>query len=256
MASQGLQRDRLARSISSEDRGRSSLQIGLLVVLAAWAAIIPLFWYLEERVGVSHSVATNTMTIIHVCLFATALALPWVNLPGRRGLSKSQRLDGMVIVWLFICLAPRFIWELPWLLFLDQIKQGVLDGALWTYFWSPYLLGGDARYLNGDPLVVTLEWIALFVGMFELYAVVQFFRQGKRFTLTQLSFIMAGMIVEVTLPAVYFGTEIANDLVNVSSTSDLIIKFALLNAFWCTLPLITYAWGARRIARQDYEVTF
>jgi hypothetical protein len=67
---------------------------------------------------------------------------------------------------------------------------------------------------------------------------------------------MAGMIVEVTLPAVYFGTEIANDFASVSSTADLIIKFALLNVFWCTLPLLTYGWGARRIARNDYAVTF
>lgn len=243
---------------ASGSRGQrpSALQKSLLSVLLAWFMAIPIFWYLEIHAGVSHSTATNTMTVIHVCLFATALALPWANLPGMKGRTRSQRLDGTIIVWLFICLAPRFIWELPWLLFLDQIKQGVLDGALWSYFWSPYLLGGDARYLNGDPLIVTLECVALFVGAFELYAVVRFFRQGRRFTLTQLSFIMAGMIVEVTLPAVYFGTEIATGMDNVSSTTDLIIKFALLNAFWCTLPLITYAWGARRIARGDYEVTF
>lgn len=236
--------------------GKSSLQKALLSALAVFIASVPFFWYLEVHAGVSHKVASNGMTIVGVLVFATALSLPWMNLPGMGGRTRAQKMDGMILVWLFICLAPRFIWELPWLLFLDQIKQGVLDNALWSYFWSPYLAGGDARYLNGDPLVVTLEWIALGVGMFELYAVVMFFRQGKRFTLTQLSFIMAGMIVEVTLPMVYFGTEIANSLDNVSSTTDLIIKFGLLNIFWCTLPLITYAWGARRIARQDYDVTF
>lgn len=240
----------------SDSAGVSSLQKGLLTALAVWFASIPAFWFLDVHAGVSHKVATNTMTILHVLLFATALALPWMKLPGMRDRTRAQRMDGMIIVWLFICLAPRFIWELPWLLFLDQIKAGVLHNELWTYFWSPYLVGGDSRYLNGDPLIVTLEWIAFFVGMFELYAVVRFFRQGKRFTITQLSFIMAGMIVEVTLPAVYFGTEIANHLSNVSSTTDLIIKFALLNAFWCTLPLITFAWGVRRIAAQDFDVTF
>ena len=236
--------------------GLSSLQKALLIVAALFFGIIPVFWYLEIHVGVSHSVATNTMTLLSVGLFATALALPWMNLPGQGTRTKSQRLDGMVLVWLFICLAPRFIWELPWLLFLDEIKRGVLHGALWTYFWSPYLQGGDARYLNGDPLVVTLEWIALFVGMFELYAVVQFFRQGKRFTNIQLSFIMGGMIVEVMLPAVYFGVEIANNMKDVSNPVDLWIKFILLNLFWCTMPLVTYFWGVRRLANQDLEVTF
>ena len=90
-------------------------------------------------------------------------------------------------------------------------------GRLWTDMWAPILLGGDARYLNGDPLIVVLEWIAFFVGLFEAYVLVQFFRNGKRFTSTQLSFIMAGMIVEVTLPAVYSGVEIANNLESTTS---------------------------------------
>ena len=163
----------------------------------------------------------------------------------------------MVIVWIFICLTPRFIWELPWLLFLDQIREGVLSGTLWTYIWSPYLLGGDARYLNGDPLVVTLEWIALFVGMFELYAIVQFFRHGKRFTNNQLAFIMGGMIVEVMLPAVYFGVrDRQRHADSTSGAADLWIKFVLLNVFWCTMPLVTYFWGVRRLAKQDLTVDF
>lgn len=241
---------------SGGKRRWSTLQKRLVLVVVGWAAIIPIFWYLEFHAGVSHKVASNAMTIVGVFLFATALTLPWLNLRGMEARSRAEKFDGMIIVWIFIALAPRFIWELPWLLFLDEIKQGVIDGKLWTYFWSPYLSGGDARYLNGDPLVVTLEWVALFVGIFELYAIVMFFRQGKRFTLTQLSFIMGGMIVEVTLPAIYFGTEIANSLDNVSSTTDLIIKFGLLNALWCTMPLLTFAWGARRLSKNDYDVTF
>ena len=161
-----------------------------------------------------------------------------------------------MIVWLFICLAPRFIWELPWLFFLDQIKEGVLSDSLWSYIWSPYLLGGDARYLNGDPLIVTLEWIAVFVGVFEAYTLVQFFRNGKRFTNNQLAFIMGGMIVEVVLPAVYFGTDIAGNVETSGSAADMWIKFVLLNSFWCTMPLITYFWGVRRLASQNLSVTF
>ncbi len=240
----------------TEKRGLSSLQKALIGVLVFFFATIPLFWFLEAHVGVSHGVASNTMVLLHVVAFATALALPWLPLRDQRDRTRSQRLDATVIVWIFICLTPRFIWELPWLLFLDQIRDGVQSGSLWTYMWSPYLVGGDARYLNGDPLVITLEWIALFVGMFELYAIVQFFRNGKRFTNTQLSFIMGGMIVEVMLPAVYFGTEIANDMQNVSNPLDMWIKFILLNIFWCTMPLVTYFWGVRRLASQNLSVTF
>jgi hypothetical protein len=40
----------------------------------------------------------------------------------------------------------------------------------------------------------------------------------------QLSSIMAGMIVEVMLPAVYFGVEIANNMENVASPVEIWIS--------------------------------
>lgn len=233
---------------------RSTLGRYLLGIVVVYFGTVPLFWWMEEHAGVSHGVATNSMTVLHILCFAGALALPWLPLPGRADHSRSQRFDAMVIIWIFIALAPRFIWELPWLFFLDQIKEGVLNGELWSYLWSPYLLGGDARYLNGDPLIVSLEWIAVFVGAFELYAIVQFFRQGRRFSLPQLAFIMGGMIVEVTLPAVYFLTDILGTTESAAGTADLWIKFVLLNSFWCTLPLLTFGWGVRRLWNRDLTV--
>ncbi|MEO9328935.1 hypothetical protein [Gordonia aurantiaca] len=247
----GSDQEQIAR-----ESGLSSLQKGLFGLVAFFIVIQPTFWFLETKMGVPHNIASSALVVLVVLTFVTALTLPWLPLPDRRDRSRSDRLGAMIIVWVFIALAPRFIWELPWLFFYDQIKKGVLNGSVWTYMWSPYLLGGDARYLNGDPLVVTLEWIALFVGVFELYALVQFFRNGKRFTSTQLSLIMGGMIVEVTLPAVYFGTEIANELGNVASPADLWIKFVLLNLLWCTMPLLTYFWGVRRLATQNLSVRF
>ncbi|VEG51198.1 Emopamil binding protein [Mycolicibacterium aurum] len=240
----------------SARRGLSSLQKALFGVLALFFAINALFWFLEYRVGVSHAVASTTCVLFVVGCFLLALALPWLRLPGRRDHTKAERLGAMVIVWVFIALIPRFIWELPWLLFFDQIREGVESGSFWTYMWSPILLGGDARYLNGDPLIVVLEWVALFVGFFEAYALVQFFRNGKRFTSTQLSLIMAGMIVEVTLPAVYFGVEIANNLESMSSPVEMWVKFVVINVLWCTMPLVTYFWGVRRLTRQDLTVKF
>ena len=234
----------------------SSLQKALFGVLALFFALNALFWFLEYRVGVSHTVASTILVVLVIGCFLTALALPWLPLPGQRERTKSQRLGAMVIVWVFIALIPRFIWELPWLLFFDQIREGVENGSFWTYMWSPILLGGDARYLNGDPLIVVLEWVALFVGIFEAYALIQFFRNDRRFTSTQLSLIMAGMIVEVTLPAIYFGVEIANNLESMSSPVEMWVKFVFINVLWCTMPLVTYFWGVKRLSTQDLSVTF
>lgn len=240
----------------STKRGFSSLQKALFGVLAFFFAIHPVFWYLEFHVGITRSIVSSVMVIVVVGCFVTALALPWLRFGDQRERTRAERLGAMVIVWVFIALIPRFIWELPWLLLFDQIREGVENGSLWTYMWAPILLGGDARYLNGDPLIVCLEWIALFVGLFEAYALIQFFRNGKRFTSTQLSLIMGGMIVEVTLPAVYFGVEIANNLESMSSPLEMWTKFVLINVLWCTMPLVTYFWGVRRIANQDLSVKF
>ena len=237
-------------------RGFSSLQKALFGVLALFFVIHVVFWYLEFHAGVSHTVASTALVAVVVGIFVTALALPWLRFGDQRERTNSERLGAMIIVWVFIALIPRFIWELPWLLFFDQIRDGVENGAIWTYMWSPILLGGDARYLNGDPLIVVLEWIAFFVGLFEAYALVQFFRNGRRFTSTQLSLIMGGMIVEVTLPAVYFGVEIANNLESMTSPVEMWIKFVVLNLLWCTMPLVTYFWGVRKLTRQDLAVKF
>ncbi|TQR85036.1 hypothetical protein D8S82_18735 [Mycobacterium hodleri] len=236
--------------------GFTSLQKSLFGVLVLFFVVNAFFWFLEYRVGVAHEIASTTLVICVVGVFVTALALPWLPLPGRRDHTRSDRLAAMIIVWVFIALIPRFIWELPWLLFFDQIRAGVESGAAWSYMWSPILLGGDARYLNGDPLIVVLEWVALFVGLFEAYAMVQFFRNGQRFSNTQLGFIMGGMIVEVTLPAVYFGVEIANNLESMSSPFQMWVKFVVINVLWCTMPLVTFFWGVRRLASQDLAVKF
>lgn len=243
-------------TVSSARRGLSSLQKALFGVLAFFFAIHPVFWYLEFHVGISQPVVSTAMVLVVICCFITALVLPWLPLKDQRDRTRWDRLSAMVIVWIFIALIPRFIWELPWLLFFDQIREGVQNGSLWTYMWAPILLGGDARYLNGDPLIVCLEWIALFVGFFEAYALFQFFRNAKTFTSIQLSLIMAGMIVEVTLPAVYFGVEIANSLESMSSPLEMWVKFVLINVLWCTMPFVTYFWGVRRLARQNLAVAF
>ena len=240
----------------SRKRGLSALQKSLFGVLVFFFVIHVVFWYLEFHAGVSHFVASTALVLFVVGCFVTALVLPWLPLPGQRDRTKSERLGAMVIVWVFIALIPRFIWELPWLLFFDQIRAGVESGAVWSYMWSPILLGGDARYLNGDPLIVVLEWIAFFIGLFEAYAMVQFFRNGKQFTSTQLSFIMGGMIVEVTLPAVYFGVEIANNMASMTSPAEMWIKFVVLNLLWCTMPLLTFFWGVRRLVDGNMAVKF
>ena len=116
------------KRMSPERPGLSSLQKSLFGVLAFFFVIHIVFWYLEFHAGVSHAVASTTLVVFVVGCFLTALALPWLPLPDQRDRTKWERLSAMVIVWVFIALIPRFIWELPWLLFFNQIRDGVQHG--------------------------------------------------------------------------------------------------------------------------------
>ena len=112
------------KRMSPERPGLSSLQKSLFGVLAFFFVIHIVFWYLEFHAGVSHVVASTTLVVFVVGCFLTALALPWLPLPDQRDRTKSERLSAMVIVWVFIALIPRFIWELPWLFFRpDQSRR-------------------------------------------------------------------------------------------------------------------------------------
>lgn len=93
-----------------------------------------------------------------------------------------NRLDDCLSAGIDFLTTANLVWKSPrkqgepQLLFFDEIRNGVQHGALWTYMWAPILLGGDARYLSGEPLIIALGWIAFFVGLFEAYAMVQFIR--------------------------------------------------------------------------------
>lgn len=130
MSDDGNNRHHNNRKPSSPKPGLSVLQKSLFGVLAFFFAIHVVFWYLEIHAGVAHFVASTTLVLFVVGCFVTALVLPWLLLPGQRDRTKSERLGAMVIVWVFIAQKPRFIWELPWLLFFDQIRAGVESGAV------------------------------------------------------------------------------------------------------------------------------
>jgi hypothetical protein len=42
---------------------------------------------------------------------------------------------------------------------------------------------------------------------------------------------------------------------SMTSPLEMWIKFVVLNLLWCTMPLVTFAWGVRRLAHQDLAVT-
>ena len=67
---------------------------------------------------------------------------------------------------------------------------------------------------------------------------------------------MGGMIVEVTLPAVYFGVEIADDLHSMSSPVEMWIRFVVLKPLVVHhAPSVAYFWG-RGCLSQDLAVKF
>ena len=241
-----------AEQASPPERGLSSLQKSLFGVLAFFFVIHVVFWYLEFRIGVSHVVASTTLVAVVVSCFMTALALPWLPLPDQRDRTSGtterdghrlglHRSDTAIHLGAAVALVLR-----P-----DQSRRPERR-ALDVHVVAHPSRGRCALFERRPAhhrsrvdrvLHRTLRNVRDRAVLSERQAVPSI----------QLSFIMGGIIVEVTLPAVYFGVEIANNLQSMTSPVEMWIKFVVLNLLWCTMPLVTYFWGVRRLVNQDLQ---
>ena len=98
------------KQVSPQTRGLSSLQKSLFGLWRSSSSSTSCFGTWNFMPGV-YVVASTTLVVFVVGCFLTALALPWFPLPDQRDRTKSERLSAMVIVWVFIALIPRFIWN-------------------------------------------------------------------------------------------------------------------------------------------------
>src|ERR1700733_11955675 len=134
---------------------------GLLIAFLVLAT--PACWAAGSLYGVGKVVASNAFWVIFTTVYASILALPWLNLRGQEHLTREQRLEKMCVVWVCLTIGPHLTWELPWVVFYDAIMAG--KGQLWAYAWWAYMDGGDMRYVTRDVYLLAMETGASIIGV-------------------------------------------------------------------------------------------
>jgi hypothetical protein len=245
----------MAQTILSKPHPEVATQTGVLSLSQAALLLFGLMsttllgcWYAGYRLGVDRHVVTNFYWLMFIIAYGVALYLPWLDLKGQEGLDRSQRMEKMCIVWIFLTVLPHLTWELPWVVFYDQIMAG--KDQLWAYQWWTYMDGGDMRYVTRDVYLLAMEVGASTIGI--LAAITLWRRRSQtEFTPNQLLLIMALMVADFYPTYMYYATEIYQGFPSVGTTADLVLKFIGANIYWLIMPWVVFVWAGRQLASRS-----
>lgn len=219
------------------------------VVLAFPVATAAVFAF-----GTDRNATADLLSVVYaVGLFAAFSTALW-PLPSLRSWSREERIGSVALLFMIVSYATHLSWELVWLTLHETIA--VSRDAAWAYPWWAYIDGGDFRYAEASPTLVTMEVLSVAngcVGATGLWLWLRSGRQDRRGVLL----CMATAIVHLYSTSLYFGSEILAGLPNVDTTSflDSWIKFGLANAPWLVFPWFVLAWGVGQLWERDGRAT-
>jgi len=215
------------------------------VVLAFPVATAAVFLF-----GTDRNATADLLSVVYsVGLFSAFTTSLW-PLPSLRGWSRAERIGSVALLFMIVSYATHLSWELVWLAFHDTIA--VSPDAAWAYPWWAYIDGGDLRYAEASPTLLTMEILSVTngcVGTLGLWLWLRSGREDRRGVLL----CMATAVVHLYSASLYFGSEILAGLPNVDTTSllDSWVKFGLANAPWLVFPWFVLAWGLRELRRVE-----
>jgi hypothetical protein len=171
-------------------------------------------------------------------------------LPSLRSWSFQARIQSLCLLFLIVSCITHLSWELVWLLAHDAIAAS--RDAAWAYPWWAYIDGGDMRYAQATPTLLTMEVLSITNGLICALGLVLWYRSDGRDLRAVLLF-MAMAVVHLYSTSLYYGGEIIAGLPNVDTSSflDTWIKFGLANASWLVFPPCVLAWGAGLILKRN-----
>jgi hypothetical protein len=211
------------------------------VVLAFPVATAAVFVF-----GADRDATADALSVVYsVGLFAAFTTSLW-PLPSLAGWSRAERLDSAALLFMIVSYATHLSWELVWLVGHDAIAAS--RDAAWAYPWWAYIDGGDLRYAEASPTLLTMEVLSVAngcVGALGLWLWLRSGRTDRRGVLL----CMATAVVHLYSTSLYYGSEILAGLPDVDTTSvlDTWIKFGLANAAWLVFPWFVLAWGLRSL---------
>jgi hypothetical protein len=182
--------------------------------------------------------------IVFFVAYAGLLAAPWWPLSGLKERSRFEKLESTAMIWLFLTLIPKVTWEFGWLFFHKAIIAA--KGQAWSAIWWSYMEGGDKRYFTIDPGLLSLETASVFFGFVGLAALWQWYRSGKR-SIACLYIFLLIMSSDFWGFYFYLMTEVYAGFPSVATPADLLIKFALTNAYWMVMPWVFAVWAMQKL---------
>ena len=219
------------------------------VVLAFPLATAAVFAFGADR----NTTADLVAIVYSIGLFAAFTTSFW-PLPGLRGWSRGERIASAALLFMVVSYATHLSWELVWLLLHDAIRSA--RDAAWAYPWWAYIDGGDLRYAQASPTLLTMEALSVSNGLLGASGLVLWLRSrgtdpaGRSARLGVL-LCMATAVVHLYSTTLYFGSELLAGLPNVDTSSfiDTALKFGLANAPWLVFPWCVLRWGWAELGR-------
>ncbi|MFT3899927.1 MAG: hypothetical protein QM728_06755 [Gordonia sp. (in: high G+C Gram-positive bacteria)] len=220
-----------------------------IVAFGSLALAFPIYTYLAFHSGFSRSGIANALVVQVTIAYYLGIFAAFLPIPSLRRWTRFQRLQGVVLAFMFCSYITHLTWELGWLL-LHRAIPGARDAA-WAYPWWTYIDGGDLRYVNPAPGFLTLEILSVINGCVGLTGLFLLFRSKFRDYRGTL-LVMATAVEHTVTTWWYYGSEIIGGLksVDTSSFMDFGVKFILLNGPWLIAPLLVLTWGYQMLPRQ------
>lgn len=224
----------------------ADLHLARAATLGSVVLAFPLATAAVFVLGADRDRAADALCVVYsVGLFAAFTTSLW-PLPSLSGWSRARRLDSAALLFMIVSYATHLSWELVWLALHDTIATS--RDAPWAYPWWAYFDGGDLRYAEASPTLLTMEALSVAngcVGALGLWLWLRSSRTDRRGVLL----CMATAVVHLYSTSLYFGSEILAGLPNVDTTSflDTWVKFGLANAPWLVFPWCVLAWGVRNL---------
>lgn len=196
-----------------------------------------------DRKFIAQLMNSHTVLAYYLGIFAAM----W--LPSLRKWTAYERLQGVVLPFLIMSYVVQLTWELGFVLLNEQIATARNES--WAYSWWSYLDGGDYRYLNPEPPILTMEILGIANAVVGIIGLIYLWR--TKFTDYRATLmIMAVEAIQIPLTWYYYLSEALHGFshVNTSSFMDFVVTFFLVNSPWLILPWMVLYWGDQTLRRQ------
>lgn len=230
----------------------ADLWIARGLLLGAVALAFPVAATAVFGLGTDRKQTADVLAVVYSTGLFLGFSTSLWPLPSLRDWSRAKRIESLCLLFLIVSCITHLSWELVWLFGHDAIATS--RDAAWAYPWWAYIDGGDMRYAQASPTLLTMEVLSVTNGLMCAFGLRLWFRSAGTDRRSVLLF-MAMAVVHLYSTSLYYGSEILAGLPNVDTTSflDTWIKFGLANASWLVFPPFVLWWGHRQLAVRRAE---